>query len=275
MDDAEDVFNRWSGSAENSRFIMKSPHLSVMETKEMLKEHIRNYDKPDFYMWGIVFEGNLIGYICGNEMNEETKSICVGYCITKSFWNKGIATEATRAVIEFFFSSEFNRIFSYHNPMNPASGKVMHKCGMQFEGRIRGGSMFAGEICDCLQYAIMAEDYSASDKETEKQYNKLIRDNIPAIIRSQGNIPVIRTLEGEDYLAALDKKLNEEVQEYLEDKSIEEICDVLEVIDAICAARGVPSDSITTLKNVKRNKNGAFDKRIWLEKVIQADRPNE
>jgi len=159
MDDAEDVFIRWSGSGENSRFVMKSPHLSVVETKEMLQEYIRSYDKLDFYMWGIVFEGNLIGYICGNELNEETKSICVGYCITKSCWNKGITTEATKAVIEFFFSLGFNRIFSYHNPLNPASGKVMHKCGMRFEGRIYGGSMLAGEICDCFQYAILAEDY--------------------------------------------------------------------------------------------------------------------
>lgn len=159
IDDAEDVFQRWSGSAENSRFVMRSPHLSVTETKEMLQEYIRNYDKPDFYMWGIVFEGNLIGYICGNEMNEEIKSICVGYCITKSCWNKGITTEATKVVIDFFFSIGFNRIFSYHNPLNPASGKVMQKCGMRFEGRIRGGSMLAGKICDCLQYAILVEDY--------------------------------------------------------------------------------------------------------------------
>ena len=124
----------------------------------MLQEYVRKYDQSDFYMWGIVFDGLLIGYICGNEINEDIRSICLGYCITKTHWNKGFATEAAKALIDYFFSIGFNRVFSYHNPLNPASGKVMQKCGMQFEGRIRGGSMLAGEICDCLQYAVLAGD---------------------------------------------------------------------------------------------------------------------
>jgi ribosomal-protein-alanine N-acetyltransferase len=44
-------------------------------------------------------------------------------------------------------------------PLNPASGKVMLKSGMTFEGRIRGGSKLAGEICDCLQYSILRDDW--------------------------------------------------------------------------------------------------------------------
>jgi ribosomal-protein-alanine N-acetyltransferase len=50
------------------------------------------------------------------------------------------------------------RDYLYHNPLNPARGKVMQKCGMKFEGRIRGGSLLAGEICDCLQYSILKMD---------------------------------------------------------------------------------------------------------------------
>jgi len=158
LEDSQDVFDRWAGSRENSRFVMPSPHESIEQTKEMISQHVKNYSSPDFYMWGIVYEGRLIGYICGNEMNEDIKSICIGYCITKSCWNRGIATEAAGAVIKYFFSLGFNRVFAYHNPLNPASGKVMQKCGMLFEGRIRGGSMFAGEICDCMQYSILKSD---------------------------------------------------------------------------------------------------------------------
>jgi ribosomal-protein-alanine N-acetyltransferase len=158
LDDSKDVFEKWTSSHENSKFIMKCPHDNIEKTEQMLLEYVRNYNNADFYMWGIVFEDELIGYICGNELNEEIKSICIGYCITKSFWNKGITTEATKAVIKYFFSLGFNRIFSYHNPLNAASGKVMQKCGMVFEGRIRGGSLLAGEICDCLQYSILKSD---------------------------------------------------------------------------------------------------------------------
>lgn len=158
LDDSKDVFEKWAGSYENSKFVMARPHDNIGETEQMLTEYVKSYEKNDFYMWGIVFEGGLIGYICGNELNEGLQSICIGYCITKSCWNKGIAAEAAKAVINYFFSLGFNRIYSYHNPLNPASGKVMQKCGMKFEGRIRGGSFFAGEICDCLQYSILKSD---------------------------------------------------------------------------------------------------------------------
>jgi ribosomal-protein-alanine N-acetyltransferase len=160
LDDSKDVFERWTSSYENSRFVMKCPHDNINQTEQILLEYVNSYANPNFYMWGIVFENQLIGYICGNELNEELMSICIGYCITKSCWNKGITTEATKAVINYFFSLGFNRIYSYHNPLNPASGKVMQKCGMEFEGRIRGGSLLAGEICDCLQYSILKSEVS-------------------------------------------------------------------------------------------------------------------
>lgn len=158
IEDNENVFNKWAGSLENSRFVMRYPHKDVVETKQMLLNYIDNYNEANYYMWGIIFNNELIGYICGNEINEEIKSICIGYCITKSCWNKGITTEATIAVINYFFSLGFNRVFSYHNPLNPASGKVMLKSGMKFEGTIRGGSLLDGEICDCLQYSILKSD---------------------------------------------------------------------------------------------------------------------
>ena len=160
-DDSKDVFEKWTSSPEVSRFVMKCPHSDLKETEQLLSEWVNNYADLNFYMWGIIFDDELIGYICGNELNEEIQSICIGYCIAKSFWNKGITTEATKEIINYFFSIGFNRIFSYHNPLNSASGKVMEKCGMKFEGRIRGGSMLAGEICDCLQYAILKKDIIA------------------------------------------------------------------------------------------------------------------
>lgn len=58
---------------------------------------------------------------------------------------------------------------------------------------------------------------------------KLVRDKIPQIIKENGKIPVTRLLDKEEYLRELDIKLNEEVQEYQTDKSIEEMADVLEV----------------------------------------------
>jgi ribosomal-protein-alanine N-acetyltransferase len=154
--DGKDAFEKWTGSLDSKYW--QPPHKNIKETEKIIAEYVEKYTNVDWYMWAILYENRLVGLICGNEINENIKSICIGYCITKSCWNKGIATEAGKALIKYFFDLGFNRIFSYHNPDNPSSGRVMQKCGMTFEGRIRGGSLFAGEICDCLQYSILKSD---------------------------------------------------------------------------------------------------------------------
>ncbi|MDL2318766.1 GNAT family N-acetyltransferase [Eubacteriales bacterium OttesenSCG-928-A19] len=156
IDDSATAFEKWTSSMD-SKF-WEPPHNSIQETEAMIAEYVENYENTDWYMWAVVFKDKLIGLVCGNEINEDIKSICIGYCITKSCWNTGIATEASKAIINYFFDIGFNRVFSYHNPLNPSSGRVMQKCGMTYEGRIRGGSMFAGELCDCFQYSILRSD---------------------------------------------------------------------------------------------------------------------
>ena len=93
---------------------------------------------------------------------------------------------------------------------------------------------------------------------------KLVRDRIPEIIRNSGKTPIIEILSQEDYLIELDKKLNEEVAEYQADKSLEEMADILEVLFAICAARGYSLDELMQARNAKREKRGGFaDKIFW------------
>ncbi len=67
------------------------------------------------------------------------------------------------------------------------------------------------------------------------QYNKLVRDRIPEIIEASGKRCVCSTLSDEEYLAKLDEKLNEELAEYQESKSMEELADLLEVIRAVAS----------------------------------------
>jgi len=102
------------------------------------------------------------------------------------------------------------------------------------------------------------------------KYNKLVRDNIPSIITGQGKTPITRVLSDDEYISCLGEKLLEEVTEYLEDSSIEEFCDILEVLDAIKKAKGFLSADIDTIRATKAKKNGKFDKKIFLEEVIAA-----
>lgn len=102
----------------------------------------------------------------------------------------------------------------------------------------------------------------------ERQYNKLVRDNIPDIIKNNGDTPITRILEHNEYIACLYKKLQEEVNEYIKDDNIEELCDVLEVLEAIISAKSFSKDEIKRTKHKKAEKNGAFKDKIFLEKVI-------
>ena len=102
----------------------------------------------------------------------------------------------------------------------------------------------------------------------QTHYNKLIRDKIPDIIKKSGKTPVCRVLTGSEYLDALNQKLQEEVTEYLEDNCIEELGDILEVVFAIAAAKGYSREDLAQARDTKNNKNGAFTKKLFLEKII-------
>ena len=92
---------------------------------------------------------------------------------------------------------------------------------------------------------------------------KLVRDRIPEIIIADGKEPIVRTLNQDEYLKELDIKLNEEVAEYQIDKSIEEMADVLEVLYAICEARGHSIEELEDVRKEKRDARGAFKNRIY------------
>lgn len=94
---------------------------------------------------------------------------------------------------------------------------------------------------------------------------KLVRDRIPEIIKADGKKPITRILSEDEYLQELDIKLNEEVAEYQADKSIEEMADVLEVLFAICEARGYSIEQLIKVKRDKQDKRGGFKDRIFWE----------
>ena len=98
-------------------------------------------------------------------------------------------------------------------------------------------------------------------------YHKLIRDKIPAIIEAQGNSCVTEVLSEEEYLKMLDEKLFEELAEYRESKSLEELADLLEVIYAAAAARGCTKEQLERVRAEKERTRGAFRKKILLREV--------
>lgn len=81
-----------------------------------------------------------------------------------------------------------------------------------------------------------------------KEYNKLIRDRIPEIIEAAEKKCIVEVMSEEEYLEALDCKLEEELAEYQTDKSLEELADLLEVIYAVVRVRGYSIDELERVR---------------------------
>ena len=102
------------------------------------------------------------------------------------------------------------------------------------------------------------------------KYNKLVRDRIPEIIASDGKTCVCETLSDEDYLRLLDAKLTEELSEYQESRSLEELADLLEVLRAVAKARGWTWEELEQARQDKAAKRGGFEKKILLKEVRES-----
>lgn len=97
------------------------------------------------------------------------------------------------------------------------------------------------------------------------RYNKLVRDLIPEIIAKKGGTAKTHVAGAEEFWVKLKEKLGEEVAEFLESESAEEIADILEVLDAILEYKGFDKEEIKMVQKKKRDERGGFTKRIVLD----------
>lgn len=105
-----------------------------------------------------------------------------------------------------------------------------------------------------------------------KIYNKLVRDRIPEIIASNGEIPIFYQLDDSEYWLSLLEKDAEELKEVKEAKNSQELkeklADKLELIRAMAEYQESSLEEIIELANLKREERGGFEKRLFLENVV-------
>jgi len=108
----------------------------------------------------------------------------------------------------------------------------------------------------------------------ERVYNKLVRDRIPEVIKENGEEPITRILDDNEYKKELEKKLYEEYEEVIEssgDYRIEELADMLEVIRMLAKLEGKDLDEVISVADIKNRRRGSFDEKVFLEKVIEPE----
>ncbi len=101
------------------------------------------------------------------------------------------------------------------------------------------------------------------------QYNKLVRDKIPEIIKAKGNQATTHVADPAEFQRALRQKLEEEMAEFLANISIEELADILEILRAIAATNGLSWDEVEQTRLKKIAERGAFAQQIILEETTE------
>lgn len=102
-----------------------------------------------------------------------------------------------------------------------------------------------------------------------KTYNKLVRDKIPQVIEAAGKKFDIKIADKEQHYKLLEDKLKEEVNEFLTDKNLEELADVMEVLIGLSNVMGYSEEDLFKKREEKKNERGGFDKGIILENVYE------
>ena len=161
MRDAQDIYD-YSRDPEVARYVLWSAHRSLSESRAYLRYILRQYRDGMPSSWGIVMKstGRVVGTIGYMSYSEENSSVEVGYSLSRALWNHGVMTEALHAVLAFSFERmQIHRVEAQHDAANPASGRVMVKCGMLHEGRLRGRVYNKGRFVDVELYALIREDW--------------------------------------------------------------------------------------------------------------------
>lgn len=159
--DAQMVFDNWASDKVVTKYLTWPAHRSVEVTKNTVNRWVKEYENPTCYHWAITLKNteDVVGDII-MRVNEDELRCEIGYCLSRKCWNKGIMTEALKALIKFGFEVVgYERIESYHDVENPASGRVMQKAGMHHEGTLRRYAFRNdGVLGDCEIYAIIKDD---------------------------------------------------------------------------------------------------------------------
>lgn len=160
MADARDIF-AYASDPQVARFVLWEPHQSLSDTRGYIR-YIRGlYFRGLPSSWAVTLResGRVIGTVGFMFYSEANNSAEIGYSYARGEWNKGYATEALQAVISSVFSSlPLNRLEAQHDIRNPASGRVMEKCGMRREGILRQRILNKGEYADVALYSLLRSD---------------------------------------------------------------------------------------------------------------------
>jgi RimJ/RimL family protein N-acetyltransferase len=144
--------NNWK-VARNLRDVF--PHPYTQEDARRWIERNAAIEGPtlDF---ALVLDGEAVGSVGLIPRSDILRcSIEVGYWLAEPFWGRGLVPEAVAAVVGYAFATfpDVTVVVAHHLASNPASGRVLEKCGFRLDGRLRQAAIKNGVVQDLLLYS--------------------------------------------------------------------------------------------------------------------------
>ena len=157
--DVDDIYE-YASDALVPKFLLWYPHPDKRYTRYYFNHINSKYRSAEYYDWGIVFDGKMIGTCGFSKLDVENNCGEIGFVLNRNYWGLGIATEAARRVIEFGFEVlDLRRIQVRYMIENTASRNVAEKCHMRYEGVLRDGVQCKGGYRDIGICAITKPEY--------------------------------------------------------------------------------------------------------------------
>ena len=160
--DAQAMYDNWASRSDNLLHVTWDAHESPEVTQQSIARWVENYQNMDFYKWAICLKETpeqVLGDISVVDRDDTVNACEVGYILSKDYWGQGLMTEALKAVLNYLLQdADFNRVAAKFVTANPASGRVMAKAGMSYEGTFRQAVLHKGQVKDFSVYGILKPD---------------------------------------------------------------------------------------------------------------------
>lgn len=137
IEDAPAVFSTYAQDPDVTKYLTWKPHENIEVTQEVINNFIKKWNGGSEFSFMIILreEKKLIGNI---SIRFDSHGGNLGYVLAKEYWGNGYMTEALQSVITWAFAQgSVYRVWAVFDIENEASGKVMEKAGMQYEGILR------------------------------------------------------------------------------------------------------------------------------------------
>lgn len=149
-----------AGAREIAATTLRIPHpYTLTDAQQFIAGTRTSAERGTTAVFAVTLQSGELCGACGLEIDASHEHAEIGYWIGVPFWGQGFATEAARAVLDYGFAHlNLHRVFAFHLHSNAASGRVLQKIGMRYEGRLRDHIFKWGKFYDGEAYGILATD---------------------------------------------------------------------------------------------------------------------